>query len=206
MAVKGTALILTALCIIIFAAQHFIPMLTEFLVLNPLAWSQPWRFITAIFAHGSLVHLLYNAFALALFGTLLENLQSPRKFLFIFLSTGILANLFAVMLYPSSLGASGAIFGVIGALTVIRPMLVVWTFGIPMPLFLASALWALGDLIGIFVPTNVANIAHLAGLAVGIVLGSLYRSSYDAPQHSHSSRIALDEHAMRRWEDRHLKG
>lgn len=205
MAFKGAALILAALCIIMFAAQQLIPMLTESLLLNPLAWSQPWRFLTAIFTHGSLVHLLYNAFALALFGTLLENLLSPRKFIFIFLSTGILANLISVALYPASLGASGAIFGIIGTLTLIRPMLVVWAFGIPMPLFLASLLWALGDLVGIFVPSNVANLAHLAGLAAGILIGIIYRSSLHSFRTKSPYRIAFNEHAIRRWEDQHLR-
>ena len=205
MAVKGAALLLTAVCVIVFILQIAIPPFTDAWVLNGQAWSQPWRFITSIFLHGSLIHLLYNSFALALFGTLLENLLSPRKFIFIFLSTGIIANLITVIIYPSSLGASGAIFGVIGALTIIRPMLVVWAFGIPMPLFLASALWALGDLVGIFVPSNVANIAHLAGLAVGIAVGTLYRSSYDTPQRKRISSINLDEHAVRHWEERYVK-
>ncbi|MBI3334841.1 rhomboid family intramembrane serine protease [Candidatus Pacearchaeota archaeon] len=197
------ALILSALCILVFIVQAIIPGFTEALLLNSGALTKPWRFVTALFLHGDPAHLLYNLFALALFGSMLEKLIGSRRFLFVFFLTGILANLIAFKFYPASLGASGAIFGVIGVLVVVRPSLMVFAFGLPMPIIIAGILWSLGDIIGIFVPSNVGNIAHLAGMGSGLLLGALYR---DKHVESRKERYTLDENEVRRWEDYHLRG
>ena len=160
---------------IVFLIQIFVNGLTELFLLDTDAISQFWRFFTAIFLHGDFGHLLYNVFALALFGSMLERLIGGRRFLVVFFVAGILANIVSVNFYDSSLGASGAIFGVIGALVLIRPFMVVWAFGLPMPLILAGILWAAGDVIGIFMPSNVANLAHLSGMFFGLIFGALYR-------------------------------
>lgn len=194
---------LSLLCVVIFIIQLLLPSVTEALVLNASAWTQVWRFVTSIFLHGGLGHLLYNCFALVLFGSILERLIGSRRFLVVFFVSGIVANLVSVNFYSSSLGASGAIFGVIGALIIVRPLLTVWAFGLPMPLFIAGIVWAAGDVIGIFVPSNVGNIAHLVGLACGLALGVLYRD-WTTPR-VHKQRVQLDEHSVRQWEDRYLR-
>ena len=176
---------------------------TELFLLNELSFSQPWRFVTAIFLHGDFGHLLYNMFALLLFGGMLERLIGGRRFLLVFFATGIIANFVSVFFYPSSLGASGAIFGIIGSLIVVRPTLVVFAFGLPMPMFIAGILWATGDIIGLFVPSNVGNIAHLSGLAIGLLFGAFYRDW--RRRRIPRERSGLDEGFMRRWEDVHLK-
>ena len=162
---------------VVFLMQLFISGFTELFLLDSSALSQFWRFFTAIFLHGSFVHLLYNVFALALFGSILERFIGSRKFFIVFFAAGVLANIVSVNFYDASLGASGAIFGVIGALIIIRPWMVVWAFGLPMPLILAGVLWAVGDAIGLFIPSGVANLAHLSGMFFGIILGFLYRKS-----------------------------
>ena len=160
---------------ILFLIQLLISGFTELFLLNSNSYLQIWRFITAIFLHGGLAHLLYNIFALALFGSMLERLIGSKRFLIVFFITGILANIVSVNFYDSSLGASGAIFGVIGALIVIRPLMFIFAFGFPMPLFIAGIIWAAGALIGLFVPSNVANLAHLSGMFFGLILGFIYR-------------------------------
>ena len=160
---------------VIFLVQLFIGGFTEIFLLDSEAISQFWRFITSIFLHGDFTHLLYNLFALALFGSMLERLIGGRRFLVVFFVSGILANIFSVNFYDSSLGASGAIFGIIGALIVVRPLMIVWAFGLPMPLVLAGVLWAVGDAIGIFMPSNIANLAHLSGMFFGLIFGAFYR-------------------------------
>lgn len=160
---------------ILFLIQLLISGFTELFLLNSNSYLQIWRFVTAIFLHGGLAHLLYNIFALALFGSMLERLIGSKRFLIVFFVTGILANIVSVNFYDSSLGASGAIFGVIGALIVIRPLMFIFAFGFPMPLFIAGIIWAAGDLIGLFVPSNVANLAHLSGMFFGLILGFIYR-------------------------------
>lgn len=201
MTFRGVSLALSIVCVVFFVLQSTIPGFTESLLLNEHSWSQPWRFVTSLFLHGDLAHLLFNLFALLLFGFILESLTSAKKAIIIFFSAGIVANLIAVNFYPSSLGASGAIFGIIGALIVIRPGMVVFAFGLPMPMIVAGILWAVGDIIGIFVPSNVGNIAHLAGMAVGLLVGAFLRQP--SPTQRRNS-LRIDEHTMRSWEETHL--
>ncbi len=161
--------------LIVFLIQWIFSSFTDLFLLDSSSFNQPWRFLTSIFLHGSFTHLLYNGFALALFGSILERLIGSKRFLLVFFITGILANLVSVNFYDNSLGASGAIFGIIGALIFVRPLMIVWAFGLPMPIFIAGILWAGGDLIGLFVPSNVANLAHLSGMFFGLVIGAFYR-------------------------------
>jgi len=182
--------------IFIFLLQ-MIPGFTEFFLLNSGSWTQVWRFVTSIFLHGGIAHLFYNLFALALFGSILERIVGGKKFLITFFVSGILANIVSVNFYSSSLGASGAIFGIIGALIFVRPLIPVWAFGLPMPIFVAGILWAAGDVIGIFVPSNIANIAHLSGMAFGLILGAMFRDW----KKKKKSRLSIDENEVRRWED-----
>lgn len=170
------AIKLTIIIGLIFILQILIKGFTEVFVLNQNSFIEPWRFLTSIFLHGNTLHLLYNGFALALFGSILERLVGEKKLLIVFFLSGIIANLISINFYNSSLGASGAIFGVIGALIIIRPFMFVWAFGVPLPLFMAGILWVAGDLIGLFIPDNIGNIAHLSGIAVGLLSGIFMKS------------------------------
>jgi membrane associated rhomboid family serine protease len=178
-------------------------------VLDASSWHQVWRFVTAIFLHGDLLHLVYNMFALLLFGSIVEGLIGGRRFLIVYFVTGILANIVAVNFYASSLGASGAIYGVIGALIVLRPGLIVWAFGIPMPMVVAGALWVIGDAMGIFMPSNIANIAHLSGIGLGIVFGFMFRKyaleELKEERRSERGKVTIDERSIRAWEDNYLR-
>ena len=195
---KFYALKLSGIMILIFILQLVFSKsgFTELFLLDGNSWAQPWRFLTAIFLHGNIVHLLYNIFALALFGSILEQLIGANKFLRIFLISGILANLISINFYPNSLGASGAIFGIIGALVVIRPWMFVWAFGLPMPMLIAGILWAIGDVIGIFVPDEIGNIAHLSGMFFGLIFGLLYKER----RRKIYNKIIVDEKSIRKWE------
>lgn len=195
--------------IVIFIVQLLSDSFTDLLILNESSWFQPWRFVTSIFLHGSLAHLILNLFALLLFGLILEKFIGSKRFLIVFLVTGILANLIAVNFYNSSLGASGAIFGVIGALIVIRPMLPIWAFGLPMPMFVAGMIWAGADILGAYgflagnPIDNTGNIAHLSGMFFGLVFGFLFRKLVDRRVKKHN--VSIDEHEVRLWEDRYMK-
>jgi uncharacterized protein len=162
----------------IFIIQSIFPVFTDFFVLNQNSIPQIWRFVSSIFLHGSITHLIYNLFALVFFGILLEKLIGSKKFLFLFFLSGIIANMISVNFYPSSLGASGAIMGIIGALTVLKPMVMVWAFGMILPMFIAAGLWVAGDILGAlgaFGKTGIGNIAHLSGVGVGLILGLILR-------------------------------
>ena len=122
---KYFALWLSVICVLIFILQLAFSGFTDALVLNQSSWLEPWRFVSSIFLHGSPLHLIFNLFALILFGLILEKLIGSNKFLVVFFASGIIANLIAVNFYPSSLGASGAVYGILGALTILRPKMVV---------------------------------------------------------------------------------
>ena len=203
------ALKLCIACIIVFVLQLLIPGFTELFILNKSAYIEIWRFASSIFLHASVAHILYNLFALALFGSMLESLVGGRKFLLIFFATGILANIIAVNFYDSALGASGAIYGVIGALIIVRPLLMVWAFGLPMPIFIAGIIWAAGDFIGLFMPSNVGNIAHLSGIFFGLIFGFIFRNWKNEKERngnaSNSFKYKVDEDKVREWEDYYLR-
>lgn len=193
-----------ALCIIMFVLQIIIPGFTEAFLLDSSSWIQIWRFVSSIFLHSSITHLLYNMFALALFGIILEGTIGSRKFLIVYFTSGIIANLIAVNFYSSSLGASGAIYGILGCLTVLRPRMTVWVYSLPMPMFIAALVWIGGGVFGIFNPSGVGDIAHLSGIAVGFVFGFFYREKRKKEERK-KIRVYLDETGMRNWEDRWMR-
>tara|TARA_Y100000310_G_C20659694_1_gene804025 strand:- start:286 stop:912 length:627 start_codon:yes stop_codon:yes gene_type:complete len=193
--------------VIIFLLQISFSGFTELFVLNQLAYSQIWRFVTSIFLHGSITHLMFNMFALFFFGIALEKLIGSKRFLFIYFLSGIIANIISVNFYPSSLGASGAIMGIIGALTLIKPMMMVWAFGMIVPMFIAAILWITGDILGAFGAfgdTGIGNIAHLSGIGIGLILGLIFRKVIKR-QRKANNKIELPKYYIENWENRHMK-
>ncbi len=77
-----------------------------------------WRLFTSMFLHGDTIHLISNIIGLVLFGTFIENIVSRKAYLIIYFLSGVLGNIMTLFLLPPyiiSLGASGAIYGLIGA-------------------------------------------------------------------------------------------
>ncbi len=143
----------------------------------------PWMFVTSIFLHASIDHILFNMIALFFFGTYLERMVGPRLFLLVFFIAGIVGNFGYMLTAPSSttpaIGASGAIYGIIGMLAVLTPMTMVYVyFIVPMPMVVFAALYAVLDFIGLFTPSDIANGAHIAGLTVGIAFALYLRQRY----------------------------
>ena len=195
---------LTIICTAIFILQTVVPSLTDSLSLvSADLFARPWILITSMFAHGSLEHLIYNMFALALFGSILESIIGSRRWLVLYFVSGTVASLAAAFFYPDSLGASGAIFGLLGALAVLRPRMSVWVSGIPMPMAIAAGVWAAGDLIGLFVPSGIANAAHIGGLVVGLVAGFALRKQFGESLIRKRQRgPEINENEFQSWEKR----
>lgn len=193
------------ICVIAFILQSVIPGFTEEFVLNSsLALERPWTFITSMFLHGSFTHIFYNMFALVMFGLILESLIGDKKFITIYMISGLVASIGAFIFYDSSLGASGAIYGIMGVLGILRPKMVIWFAGVPMPMAIAVILWALGDFVGLFAPGEVAYAAHLFGLAAGLIFGIIYRKRFG--ENIRKNKIdPLSGEEVRKWEDRWLK-
>ena len=193
---------LCGICIAMFVVQLLIGTNTVILD-RSVVWQEPWRFVTAIFAHANMGHLLSNLFALGLFGLVLEGRIGYRRVLWLFLISGLLINVFSP--YPRSLGASGAIFAILGALVVLRPFMVVWISGIPMPMIIAGIVWLAQDILGAFMPTNVGNIAHIAGLFFGIGTGFFWRKKFVDRSKPKIQRDKTLEKEIDTWEDRYMK-
>jgi membrane associated rhomboid family serine protease len=178
------ALIIIAISVLVFLIQLSSDSTdwVWFAFTPALALDRPWIFVTSIFLHAGFTHLIFNMFALLTFGTLLENIVGGRRFLTIFFAAGIVGNLGYMVTsgdpWVPAIGASGAIFGVIGLLTVLRPWLIVFVSGLPMPLLVAAIIWAVLDLSGLFAPSGVAHGAHLAGLFLGVAYGIFFRPGH----------------------------
>jgi membrane associated rhomboid family serine protease len=82
-----------------------------------IAVGQNWRLITAIFLHAGILHIAFNAYALWIFGTVVEDELGRLRFVLIFFVTGFFASAVSYAFGPNAVGvgASGAIFGVFGA-------------------------------------------------------------------------------------------
>ncbi|MCX7522747.1 rhomboid family intramembrane serine protease [Microbacterium sp. STN6] len=131
---------------------------------------QPWRMITSIFAHASILHIGLNMYTLWIFGQVLEPLIGKGRYLALFLMSGFGGSL-AVLLLASPLqgviGASGAIFGMMGAFLVIQRRL----GGSATQLLILVGI----NLVISFIPGfNIAWQAHVGGLVVGAIIGLIY--------------------------------
>jgi len=199
---RFVALWLSGLCVAVFALQTSFS--TEpFLLINELKWVEPWRLITSIFAHSNIAHLLSNLFALLLFGLILEGRIGSKRVLWLFLIGGIIVNIFSP--YPRSLGASGAVYAILGALAVLRPSMVVYVHWIPMPMVLAGVFWFFQDAFGIFYPTGVANIAHISGLFIGVGVGLYWRERFaDKNEHHKSEKDPEIERRLDEYERQYM--
>jgi rhomboid protease GluP len=144
-----------------------------------------WRLLAAAFLHGGVLHLAFNMWALWDAGRLTERLYGGVSFLLIYLGAGITGSLASALWHPEgavSVGASGAVFGVLGAL---GAFLAVQKHSVPRQVVLglrASVLSFMGYalLIGVLVP-GIDNAAHLGGVAAGFVLGATLARPLTAP-------------------------
>jgi len=204
--VKNFALIFTGLCVLIFIIQVITyPDFNNLFRLEQAgAMTRPWILVTSIFLHGDISHLMYNMLALALFGFILERIIGSKKFLTVFFVTGIIASIGSAFFYSASLGASGAIFGILGCLAVLRPKMPIWVMGVPMPMFIAVIVWLLIDLAGVFFPTNVANMAHIAGLFAGLAIGYYWKSRYPYHETGRKKPKVVEEHEIDHWEKEYM--
>jgi membrane associated rhomboid family serine protease len=157
------------------------------------AFSRPWTFISYMFVHGGLLHLLANMLMLFVFGTAVESRMGSRNFLAYYLFCGVGAAVFSLLLagvMPVSafVGASGAVLGVAVAFAMFWPDAELIVFPIPIPIkarTLVIGLVAL-DVLGsqLWHNDGIAHIAHVGGALFGYLffrVQSLSRRSPDQP-------------------------
>jgi len=140
--------------------------------LVPLAVTQNheyWRIITSAFLHANLMHIGFNMFALWIFGRFIEAALGSPRMLFVYAVSLVASGLSVVYFSPpdvATLGASGAIFGLIGALFAIG-----FKFGKHgMDLVRANLPMLILNLIFTFAFPNISWQAHVGGLLAGFVV------------------------------------
>lgn len=142
---------------------------------------RPWQLLTYGFMHGGWMHLFFNMFALYMFGSDIEHLFGPKRYLTYYLMCVVGAALmhlivvsFADLPPLPTIGASGGVFGLLLAFGMAWPKrtLVLLFPPIPMPAWLFVTLYGLLELyLGMTsTASGVAHFAHLGGMATGFVM------------------------------------
>ena len=175
---------LIGLNLLVYLAELFfrnLPVISR-LSMIPLAVIQRgwiWQFVTYMFVHDprSISHLLFNMFALFIFGRQVEWKMGSMEFLLYYLLTGILAGIFSFLIYVFTgnvfiylMGASGAVFAVQLAYAAFFPNSIIYIWGL-LPLRAPIMVLGFTALELVFMLTgsrgNVAHVTHLAGFAFG---------------------------------------
>lgn len=155
-----------------------------------------YQIITYMFMHADFSHIFFNMFGLWMFGTSIENLWGPKRFLIYYLITGVGAAIihYAIIHFqvlqieqssvllnynsiPPVIGASGSVFGVLLAFGMMFPNQYIYLyFLVPIKakyIIIGLALYELYR--GVFVQDNVANFAHLGGMLFGFILIKIWQ-------------------------------
>jgi rhomboid protease GluP len=131
---------------------------------------QPWRFVMAVFLHGSLMHIIFNMWVLMDVGPLVEETYGSARYLFLYVVTGIAGYILSSIGGHFSVGGSGALMGLIGALLALtmgrRNASLQMLRGQLVRFLIYMAIFGL-------VISSVDNLAHIGGLAAGFGLGKL---------------------------------
>lgn len=124
-----------------------------------------WRLVTAMFLHGSLLHLAFNMFALYWLGNIIEDALGTPRFILVYIVSGLAGSAGALWFssaFAVTVGASGAIFGLIGALLILEYLATGSFMGQAMILILVNFAFT-------FAVPGISKGGHIGGLIGGIV-------------------------------------
>jgi len=192
-----TLIMINVLVFIIFLVMLFFfknnpEVLYDYIALKPsniLHGKYLWTFITSMFLHGGLFHLFANMLSLIFIGSLVERIIGTKRYLFFYIISGLFAGLFFVassLIFTSDLntfavGASGALFGLVGLLVLLTPNLPVYVMFIPIPIkmkYAGPGILALLWFISVAGDLPIGNTAHLGGLVAGVFYGLYLKKKY----------------------------
>jgi len=156
---------------------------------NILQGNSFWTFLTSMFMHGGFFHIFANMLSLFFIGSLIERILGAKRYLYFYLISGLFAGLFFILssllfsgdLSMYAVGASGALFGLIGLLMLLTPNLRVYLMFIPIPIkikYAAPGILIVLWLISIAGDVPIGNTAHLGGLIFGLIYGLYLRKKY----------------------------
>lgn len=157
--------------------QQWLALNSAFLIPSLPTPFEPWRLLTVLLVHGSFLHVGLNMLALWLIGRSLEPLLGRSRFLTLYLISGLGGSVAVCLLQPGQwvVGASGAIFGLFGALLVIGRHLGANVTGIAIIIGINFAFpFIQGLMAGSMAAVTISWQAHLGGLIVGALAGLIY--------------------------------
>lgn len=196
-----------------------------------------YQFVTYMFLHGGLTHIFFNMFALWMFGNVIEQVWGPKKFLFYYICCGIGAGFvqeivqYANYMYEgiaayqyvsaggvqmstdayinlwTTIGASGAVYGILLAFGMIFPNERLFIIPFPFPI---KAKWLIVGYIGIELFSamsapgdGVAHMAHLGGMLFGWILIRYWRKHPDSSERfGRSNGMAFFDNMKRKFDER----
>jgi rhomboid family protein len=187
----GRLIIANAVVLLLMRTIFTSPALAEALAFDPLrAFAQPWTFVSYMFVHAGLLHLLFNSLMLYVFGGPVEARMGSRAFISYYLYCGIGAAIFClalsrIMPLGPFVGASGALLGVALAFAMYWPDAELIVFPVPIPVrarTLVMILVGLDVLFYFITPGDgVAHLAHVGGAAFGYLFFRVQGMSRRAP-------------------------
>ena len=170
----------------IYTIYKGVPTLTREYALVPNKYEErPETFITSMFLHWDIQHLFGNMLFLFFIGAFLESLIGSGRYIVAYIASGLAGGIGVILapglglMSPDAMvvGASGAIFGIIAAVAILKPMEQIYLFFFPMPMFLFGLLYVGLQVYYMFTggEAGVANIAHFGGAVAGIIFGLYFR-------------------------------
>jgi membrane associated rhomboid family serine protease len=137
-----------------------------------------WRWVASLFLHANASHLFLNMIGLYFFGKALEEYVTPKQWLGIYFISGIVGNLtFSLVDVGKVIGASGSVFGLMGATMLLKPTKMIKRFIIPLPLGIIAIIYTITETLLSFTPlgleTGIAHFAHIGGLITGAICAFL---------------------------------
>lgn len=145
-----------------------------------------WRVVTAMFLHGGLIHIGFNMMSLMQFGPALEEIYGSARYLFLYVFTGAFGFFASALTGHFSLGASGALLGLVGAMLAITSK----RGGAFMRELRSRLITSVAILfvIGFMGFLAIDNVAHIGGFAAGFAIGKIYVDRQ--PMNSRERQIA----------------
>lgn len=198
----------------------------------------PWQLVTYMFLHGGFFHLLLNMLALWMFGAELENTWGQKRFLTYYMLCGVGAGVCNLLIAPlfttvgPTVGASGAIYGILVAFGYLFPERKIYIYGlIPVKAKFLVILYMLIELFSVAGGSNsgIAHMAHLGGGVIGLIYLLVYykgspmkffdnsgfkdkftsytssdKRTYSSPVYSNGANAKKEEAADAKYQDIHI--
>ena len=179
---------LMLICTAIFCLQLVVPVVDVVFALWPLSSGRfwPWQIVSYAFLHGDTLHLFFNMFGLWMFGSELERLWGSKRYIHMLLASVVAAaavQLIFTLLSGSrapTVGASGALFGLLLSFGMLFPNRVIMPLFPPIPMKARTFVAVFGGielLMGLMGSSGVAHFAHLGGMLGAWLLISYWRGS-----------------------------